>query len=114
HSDPGSDFSNVRHIQVRPWTESEFEQLLSQAPRLRKAIETGGSRLRELALIPFNTQLLAEVVAMGVADSELGSIKNQTELLKLYWNHRVDSFGSEATACLSLLVARMVKERSLK
>jgi hypothetical protein len=110
----GSDLATVRHIEVREWSESEFNELLKKAPKLHKAIDAGGPTLREIALVPFNTQLLAEVVGMGVPDAELGSIRNQTELLTLYWHHRVESFGSEAKACLTSTVDAMVKDRSLE
>jgi hypothetical protein len=66
YRETGVDFDRVRHVLVKRWTESEFEALLEAAPKLRVAIETGGAKLRELSLIPFNTQLLAEVVALGI------------------------------------------------
>jgi hypothetical protein len=110
----GSDFNNVRHIQVRPWDEDELKLLLDSAPKLRDAIHIGGSRLHELALVPFNTQLLADVLASEVDDAELGSIRNQTELLKLYWSHRVQAFGSPATECLKSTVETMIHEQSLR
>lgn len=110
----GTDLANVRHLEVRQWSESEFEELLKKAPKLRKAIDAGGSRLREIALVPFNTQLLADVVGLGVQDAELDSIRNQTELLKLYWQRRVESFGAGGKACLTSALTAMEKERSLE
>jgi hypothetical protein len=110
----GTDLADVRHVEVREWSVPEFEELLSKASKLRKAIRAGGSRLREIALVPFNTQLLADVVGLGVLDSELGSIRNQTELLKLYWQHRVESFGAEGKACLTSALMAMETERSLE
>ncbi|WP_165420474.1 hypothetical protein [Edaphobacter modestus] len=110
----GTDLANVRHVDVRQWSESEFEQLLKKAPKLRKAIDAGGSRLREIALVPFNTQLLADVVGLGVQDAELGSIRNQTELLRFYWQRRVGSFGAEGRACLTSALTAMEKEHSLE
>ena len=110
----GQDMANVRHIEVREWSESEFDDLLKKAPKLRKAIDVGGPRLRGIALVPFNTQLLAEVVALGVPDTELGSIRNQTELLRLYWHHRVAPFGSIGKACLTSTLEAMVDDRSLE
>jgi hypothetical protein len=114
HREEGADLDQVRHILVKRWTEPEFELLLKSAPKLRAAIETGGSKLRELALVPFNTQLLAEVVAIGVDAAELGSIRNQRQLLDLYWKHRVLVGGTPSVACLTSVVTTMVEGRSLE
>jgi hypothetical protein len=104
HREEGPDLDQVRHILVKRWTEPEFELLLKSAPNLRAAIETGGSKLQELVLVPFNTQLLAEVVAIGVDAAELGSIRNQRQLLDLYWKHRVLVGGTPSAACLTSVV----------
>jgi hypothetical protein len=114
HREAGVDFDHVRHVMVKRWTDSEFETLLKAAPQLCVAIETGGAKLRELSLIPFNTQLLAEVVAFGVGADELGSIRNQRQLLDLYWKHRVRNDGAPAEACLTSVVTTMVEQRSLE
>jgi hypothetical protein len=114
HREDGPDFDQVRHVVVKWWTESELEQLLQAAPKLRAAIDAGGPKLRELALVPFNTQLLAEVISIGVGAEELGSIRSQRQLLDLYWKHRVDVQGAPAAACLSSAVTVMVEKRSLE
>jgi hypothetical protein len=110
----GTDLANVRQIEVREWSDTEFEELLTKAPKLRRAIDAGGQRLREIALVPFNTQLLAEVIALGVTDAELGSIRNQTDLLARYWDHRVVPIGAEGKACLTSTIAAMVEDRGLE
>jgi hypothetical protein len=114
HREAGSDFDQVRHVIVKRWTEPEFELLLQSAPKLRVAIDASGPKLRELALVPFNTQLLAEVISIGVGAAELGSIRNQRQLLDLYWKHRVDVEGAPAAACLTSVVTAMVEKRSLE
>ena len=114
HREAGVDFDQVRHVLIKRWTDFEFETLLEAAPKLRVAIETGGAKLRELSLIPFNTQLLAEVVALGVNADELGSIRNQRQLLDLYWKHRVRNEGAPAEACLTSVATTMVEQRSLE
>ncbi len=79
------DFRNVRHIQVTPWTKEELDGLLAQAPALAEAVAAGGERLRNLALVPFNTQLLANLIADGVAPKRLSTLNTQADLLDLYW-----------------------------
>jgi hypothetical protein len=111
-SDP--DFANVRHIEVRPWSDAEFDVLMAKAPKLRKAIEAAGAKLREIALVPFNTQLLAEVISLGASDEELGSIRNQTDLLEKYWDHRIVPLGAEGKACLTSVIEAMVTERGVE
>lgn len=114
HAAPGQDLADVRQIEVRPWSDAEFTKLLKKAPKLRRAIEIGGQRLREIALVPFNSQLLAEVIALGASDEELGSIRNQTDLLGRYWQHRVAPLGAEGRACLTSTIQAMVEERGLE
>ena len=109
-----SDFANVRHIEVRPWSDAEFDVLMTKAPKLRSAIELAGAKLREIALVPFNTQLLAEVISLGASDKELGSIRNQTDLLVKYWDHRVSPLGAEGRACLTSVIEAMVSERGVE
>lgn len=111
---PGQDLANVKQIEVRPWSDAEFKELLNKAPKLHRAIDIGGQRLREIALVPFNTQLLAEVIALGVSDQELGSIRNQTDLLERYWEHRVVPIGAEGKACLTSTIEAMVEARGLE
>jgi hypothetical protein len=109
-----ADFANVRHIEVRPWSDAEFDVLMAKAPKLRKAIEAAGAKLREIALVPFNTQLLAEVISLGASDEELGSIRNQTDLLEKYWDHRIVPLGAEGKACLTSVIEAMVAERGVE
>jgi hypothetical protein len=109
-----ADFANVCHIEVRPWSDAEFDVLMAKAPRLRSAIEVAGANLREIALVPFNTQLLAEVISLGASDEELGSIRNQTDLLKKYWDHRIAPLGAEGKACLTSVIDAMVTERGVE
>jgi hypothetical protein len=108
------DFRNVRHIQVTPWTREELDGLLAQAPALAEAIAAGGERLRNLALVPFNTQLLADLIADGVAPTTLGTLSTQAELLDLYWQRRVQAFAPEGDACLRAVLQEMVTTRSLR
>jgi hypothetical protein len=108
--EPGEIFDRVRHVVVRRWTSSEFERILDAVPRLQGAIEAGGQKLRELAAVPFNTQLLADVVASGADEQKLGSIRSQVELLRTYWDYRVLSSGMAAETCLELIVKTTVEK----
>ena len=116
---PNEEFSDaafpaVRHIHVPPWTSAELAKLLQDAPALATAIEAGGERLRELALVPFNTRLLADLISGGLAPSAFGQVQSQVQLLALYWNNRVEKHGTGAELCLQAAVAQMIATRSLR
>lgn len=108
--EPGQSFDQVRHVVVRRWTPSEFQQILEIAPKLRVAIEAAGKNLRELAEVAFNTQLLADVVASGANEQRLGSIRSQVELLRVYWDYRVLPCGLAAETCLEAVVKTTVEK----
>lgn len=107
-------FPGVAHIHVPPWTPAEFQQLFQRAPTLALAINTGGERLRELALVPFNTRLLADLISGGLASTAFGEIQSQVQLLALYWNHRVEKHGTGAELCIEAAVTQMIGTRSLR
>lgn len=106
-------FSNVSHIQVPSWSEAEFEQLLQQSPALATCLANSPPRLRDLAMVPFNTRLLSELIS-GNAVKKLHAVASQADLLRLYWEHRVEGHGSPATSSLSRVVQFMVKARALR
>jgi hypothetical protein len=108
------DFSDVRHIEVRPWNDSEFATLCAKAPPLSQAIARGGDKLRDLARVPFNSRLLADLISNGATPETFNSVASQVELLALYWRKRVEQHGSGAELCLGAAVTEMVNGRSLR
>jgi hypothetical protein len=106
-------FGAVRHLQVPEWSSGEFEQLLQQSPELQACLDQAPPRLRELAMVPFNTRLLSELIARG-AVSALGDVSSQADLLRLYWDHRVGGHGLPAMTCLHRVVQLMVEARALR
>jgi hypothetical protein len=108
------EFAKVRHIEVTPWTKSELDALLARAPRLASALASGGQSLQDLAVVPFNTQLLAELITDGVEPGALQSLGTQADLLELYWEKRVQDHGPAADSCLRRLLREMIERRSLQ
>jgi energy-coupling factor transporter ATP-binding protein EcfA2 len=108
------EFSKVRHVEVTPWTKSELDNLLERTPRLASALTSGGQRLQDLALVPFNTQLLAELISDGVEPGALQTLSSQADLLELYWRKRVQDHGPAADSCLRRLLREMIEKRSLQ
>lgn len=106
-------FAEVRHIQVPLWSEAEFEQLIEQSPLLAACLAQTPPRLRDLAMVPFNTRLLSELIS-GDAVKHLSEVASQADLLRLYWEHRVEGHGLPATSSLSRVVQFMVQTRALR
>lgn len=106
-------FPDVQHIQVPHWSESEFGQLLRQSPELARCLAKTPSRLRDLAMVPFNTRLLSELIS-GDSIKHLEGVASQADLLSLYWDHRVDGHGLPARISLSNVVQIMVQARALR
>lgn len=108
-----SSFSNVSHIQVPPWSESEFQQLLYQSQALATCLAKSQPRLRELAMVPFNTRLLGELISAS-AVKNLDAISSQADLLGLYWDYRVEGHGLPAKITLKRTVQLMIEMRALR
>jgi hypothetical protein len=89
-------------------------EVLEKAPAIATAIERAGDRLRDLARVPFNTRLLADLISGGLSADAFGDVNMQVQLLALYWRHRVEQYGSGADLCLRTAVAQMVANRSLQ
>ncbi|WP_315767589.1 MULTISPECIES: hypothetical protein [unclassified Bradyrhizobium] len=107
-------FQSVRHVHIPLWDDVELQQLLSLAPAIDQAAKAGGTRLLDLARTPFNTRLLADLVTDGLRPDAFSEVGTQSQLLELYWSHRVDRYGLAASACLSDVVHGMVETRSLQ
>lgn len=107
-------FSTVRHLLVPSWSGEEFDQILNQAPELRTALDGAPTKLRQLALVPFNTRLIGELLRTGMGAEALRELANQAGLLRLYWEHRVTPLGARADACLHSVVQAMVDSRALR
>ena len=108
------DFADIRHITVPSWNDAEFNALRANAPSLDQAITRGGEKLRDLARVPFNTRLLAELITNGATPETFNRIASQVALLALYWRKRVEQHGSGAELCLGAAVTEMVANRSLR
>lgn len=107
-------FSAVKHIHIPPWENNELEELLQRAGSLAHAVRAGGARLFDLARTPFNTRLLADLLSGGVSPDAFSAVSTQSQLLDLYWAHRVRKHGLSAEVCLRQVIEQMVEGRSLQ
>ncbi|WP_455154040.1 hypothetical protein [Cupriavidus campinensis] len=109
-----SAFRAVRHIHIPPWEGEELEELIERAAPIADAVRVGGDRLFDLARTPFNTRLLADLLSGGVSADAFRTISTQSQLLNLYWAHRVRKNGVAAEVCLRRIIKQMVQGRSLQ
>jgi hypothetical protein len=109
-----SEFGDVRHISVPAWSDAEFATLRAAAPPLDQALTRGGAKLLDLARVPFNTRLLAELIDSGASPETFNQVATQVELLAVYWRKRVEQHGSGAHLCLAAAVGEMVTARGLR
>lgn len=110
----GEGFANVRHIQIPPWSNDEFAELLSRTPRLAEVLAHCSAKLRELTMVPFNTRLVANLVATGALSQDFTGIDSQIALLNLYWDERIRPHGVTAEVCLRAIVEHMVAAGALR
>ncbi|MFN8149599.1 MAG: hypothetical protein U0R24_00530 [Solirubrobacterales bacterium] len=111
------EFPSLRHFVVPVLSDEELAQLESLAPALHVVVADAPSDLRELARVPFNLRLLAELVSLDVSRAELEPITTQVQLLDKYWEHRVlgsDSDGDAKEEVLRDAVNAMIETRALQ
>ncbi len=102
-------------VHLRELEESELAQAAAAWPDLGALLQTAPPDLRYLLRNPFNLRLAAELLLSGATIGELQQVRDQLELLCLYWEQRVsDRPGGLARG---VLLARMcdyaVRHRTL-
>jgi hypothetical protein len=111
-----AEFADVRHLFLDELGESEFTQLAGAAPGLAAALRSAPAALRDLARVPFNLRLLAELIGTeGIG--ELEPITTQLQLLDAYWHRRVIGRGEAGRArviALRRVVDSMLETRGLQ
>jgi hypothetical protein len=107
----------VRHVSVGALSEAEIGQVGATYAPLHALVATAPARLRSLLGNIFNLHLLAELLADGVVGETLKEVRNQSELLDLYWSHRVirdDDRHDAREALLLSIVEEMISSRRLQ
>ena len=109
-----STFLMVRHLAVPSWSTDELQRVLDQAPQLRRSLSCAPVKLQQLAMVPFNTRLIGELLNSGMTADAFVHLASQAGLLRLYWDHRITPLGVGADACLLRVVESMVDGRTLR
>lgn len=112
-----AEFPTVRHLVVPDLSDEELSQLADLAPPLAALLDGAPEGLRDLARVPFNLRLLAELVGDDIDLSELEPITTQVQLLDKYWEWRVigsDLQGDARRAVVGRIVEDMAANRRLQ
>lgn len=110
-------FPRVRQVSVGPLTEAEIGQVASTYRPLHALVATAPADLHALLGNIFNLHLLAELLADGVVGDTLREVRSQSELLDLYWSHRVirdDDRHDPREALLLSIAEEMISSRRLQ
>ena len=98
------EFRSVAHVRVGRLSQGEIGQLHATAPALHDFVSSAPEAMRELARVPFNLRLVADLLASArMPESELRNIDTQVGLLKAYWRERVLRPPAQADARERLL-----------
>jgi hypothetical protein len=111
-----SDLAAIEHFWVPELTEDELAQLATRAPPLHAALQSATPAVRELAALPFNLDLLAELVlGAGLGVDQLELLDTQMSLLEAYWRARVrgTADGDDREHLLGRACEAMVAARRL-
>ena len=104
-----------RHFAIPLLSETETQAAVSSVPGLASIYETASTDFRKLMRVPFNIWLGESLLSGDVVPPDLSSVASESQLLGLYWRHRVTQAprASELSAILSKITARMVTDHSL-
>ncbi|NLG80266.1 MAG: hypothetical protein GX492_10685 [Firmicutes bacterium] len=119
--DPEPAFKGIRHLSIPRLSLEELAQISSQSADLQTLIENAPNGLYDLLRVPFNLQLMAELLDAGVDTADLTPVRTQLELLDRYWLHRIirssgedDAQQNAREAVLRRICEEMVKARTLR
>jgi hypothetical protein len=107
------DFGRVRHLHLGLLTDAERASLEHLAPALHEALVASGPKVEKLAHNPFNLDLLAELLRWGTHPADLTRVATRGQLLRRYWDTRIDGLGTASFLGLTSLVNQMLKARTL-
>jgi len=112
YRDPAIDCQNFA---VPLLSETETQAAVSSVSGLPEIYAAASADFRELMRVPFNIWLGESLLSRNVVPQDLSSVASESQLLGLYWRHRVVQApqASELAALLAKITARMVADHSL-
>ncbi|MFN8343444.1 MAG: hypothetical protein U0X91_00475 [Spirosomataceae bacterium] len=106
-------FAVVRHVHIGLLNEDEKAAFVSKSLSIGRTINVGGPKMESLARNPFNLALLGDLLTGGIKTDSLASVTTRSELLKRYWDERIEEFGTPAIIGLKNVVTLMLTSRSI-
>lgn len=106
-------FAVVRHVHIGLLNEDEKAAFVSKSLSIGRTINVGGPKMESLARNPFNLALLGDLLTGGIKTDSLASVTTRSELLKRYWDERIEEFGTPAIITLKNVVTLMLTSRSI-
>lgn len=107
-------FGDVRHVSVPNWSDNELRQLMAREPRLASVLDGAPQKFRELAVVPFNTRLICDLLAADVLGENLERVSSQVQLLQLFWQERIECYGTSGRTVIIRAVQSMLESGSLQ
>lgn len=104
----------VRHVQVPAWSQAELDTICRESEGLAGALADAPAKLIELAHVPFNTRLIADLLSEKGIRAQLREVASQTQLLQLFWEHRVERHGIGGALCVFEVVKAVLKQGTLR
>ena len=104
-----------RHFAVPLLSPLEVQTAVASIAGFSAIYEVSRADFRALMRVPFNIWLAESLLATAATASDLSMVASESQLLGLFWAHRVTSgpHAAERTAVLSRVTARMVEEHAL-
>ena len=104
-----------RHFAIPALSETETQAAVSSVPGLADIYEGAGTDFRALMRVPFNIWLGESLLSGDAVPPDLSSVASESQLLGLYWRHRVTQApqATEVSTVLSRITAQMVANHSL-
>ena len=108
------EFMTYSHLYVKLLDDDEIQQIGEQNPKFYSLIQRADHRLTKILRNPFNLSLLGTLI--NLPGTDIFGIRNQIELLDLYWDSRV--LGCLAAQsreyALGVLSEKIVNQRNLR
>ena len=104
-----------RHFAVPLLSTGEVQTTIASVAGLSTIYNVAGADFRALMRVPFNIWLAESLLATAVATADLSTVASESQLLSLFWTHRVThaAHATELAVILSRITARMVEQHSL-
>ena len=104
--------ARVRHVLVGHFSDGELHHVKQHSPSLDALLRSSDPRLLGLLHNPFNLRLAAALLHDEGNRKELAAVRTRQDLLRLYWDHRVEEIPDGAVVIQELCEAMLADRRA--